>query len=66
MGQMSLYRHLNKQQTWIGHGDLTFTYVTCVATIGHHLFQAFQICLKKKKKTQQCQETTILNLTRSH
>jgi len=51
MGHLSLYMHLNKQQNWIGHGDLTFTYVTCIVAIGHHLFQALQKCFQKTKNS---------------
>lgn len=33
----------------IGHGNLTFTYVTCVVTTGYHLLQALQECFQKRE-----------------
>ncbi len=49
MGHMSLFKHLTSNRTWIGHGDLTFTYVTCaIDKLGITYFKPFKNALKKK------------------
>ncbi len=42
MGQRHYSSTWINSKTWIGHGDLTFTYITCATTLRCHLLQALQ------------------------